>query len=64
MVYTVFYKTSSFAGYCFGDGNSIHLKRHDVFSFKLFEVTLVKFRICSFIALIKDDGGNMGVKGI
>ena len=29
MVYTVFYKTSSFAGYCFLDKNSIHPKRRD-----------------------------------
>lgn len=51
MVYTVFYKTSSFAGYCFLNKNSIHPKRRDVFNFKHFEVTLVKFQICSFIAL-------------
>ena len=50
MVYTVFYKTSSFAGYCFLNKNSIHPKRRDVFNFKHFEVTLVKFQICSFIA--------------
>ena len=49
MVYTVFYKTSSFAGYCFLDKNSIHPKRFDVFSFKPFNTTLVKFQICSFI---------------
>lgn len=49
MVYTVFYKTSSFAGYCFLNKNSIHPKRRDVFNFKHFEVTLVKFQICSFI---------------
>jgi len=49
MVYTVFYKTSSFAGYCFLGKNSIHPKRRDVFSFKQFEVILVKFQICSFI---------------
>ena len=51
MVYTVFYKTSSFAGYCFLNKNSIHPKRRDVFNFKHFEVTLVKFQICSFIAV-------------
>ena len=51
MVYTVFYKTSSFAGYCFLNKNSIHPKRRDVFNFKHFEVTLVKFQICSFIVL-------------
>lgn len=49
MVYTVFYKTSSFAGYCFLDKNSIHPKRRDVFNFEHFRVTLVKFQICSFI---------------
>ena len=49
MVYTVFYKTSSFAGYCFLDKNSIHPKRRDVFNFEHFKVTLVKFQICSFI---------------
>lgn len=52
MVYTVFYKTSSFAGYCFLNKNSIHPKRRDVFNFKHFEVTLVKFQICSFIVFI------------
>ena len=52
MVYTVFYKTSSFAGYCFLNKNSIHPKRRDVFNFKHFEVTLVKFQICSFIVTI------------
>ena len=52
MVYTVFYKTSSFAGYCFLNKNSIHPKRRDVFNFKHFEVTLVKFQICSFIVII------------
>ena len=51
MVYTVFYKTSSFAGYCFLNKNSIHPKRRDVFNFKHFEVTLVKFQICSFIVV-------------
>lgn len=51
MVYTVFYKTSSFAGYCFLNKNSIHPKRRDVFNFKHFEVTLVKFQICSFIVI-------------
>ena len=51
MVYTVFYKTSSFAGYCFLDKNSIHPKRRDVFNFEHFKVTLVKFQICSFIEL-------------
>mgnify|MGYP001036203467 CR=1 FL=1 len=50
MVYTVFYKTSSFVGYCFLSRYSIHPQRHDVFSFMLFEATLVKFQICSFIA--------------
>ena len=45
MVYTVFYKTSSFAGYCFLDKNSIHPKRRDVFNFEHFKVTLVKFQI-------------------
>ena len=59
MVYTVFYKTSSFAGYCFLDKNSIHPKRRDVFNFEHFKVTLVKFQICSFIegyktSLVKD----------
>ena len=49
MIYTVFYKTSSFAGYCFLDKNSIHPKRRDVFNFEHFKVTLVKFQICSFI---------------
>ncbi len=53
MVYTVFYKTSSFAGYCFLNKNSIHPKRRDVFNFKHFEVTLVKFQICSFIVVYK-----------
>ena len=53
MVYTVFYKTSSFAGYCFLNKNSIHPKRRDVFNFKHFEVTLVKFQICSFIVYFK-----------
>ena len=52
MVYTVFYKTSSFAGYCFLDKNSIHPKRRDVFNFEHFKVTLVKFQICSFIVYI------------
>ena len=52
MVYTVFYKTSSFAGYCFLDKNSIHPKRRDVFNFEHFKVTLVKFQICSFIVCI------------
>ena len=51
MVYTVFYKTSSFAGYCFLDKNSIHPKRRDVFNFEHFKVTLVKFQICSFIVI-------------
>ena len=51
MVYTVFYKTSSFVGYCFLSRYSIHPQRHDVFSFMLFEATLVKFQICSFIVL-------------
>ena len=49
MVYTVFYKTSSFAGYCFLGKNSIHPKRYDVFSFKAFIAILVKIQICSFI---------------
>ena len=49
MIYTVFYKTSSFAGYCFLDKNSIYPKRHDVFSFTPFKTTLVKIQICSFI---------------
>ena len=49
MVYTVFYKTSSFAGYCFLDKNSIHPKRYGVFSFKAFKAVLVKIQICSFI---------------
>lgn len=49
MVYTVFYKTSSFAGYCFLIKNSIHQKRRDVFIFTPFKATLVKFQICSFI---------------
>ena len=47
MVYTVFYKTSSF--YCFPGKNSIHKKGYDVFSFKAFKLVLVKFLICSFI---------------
>ena len=55
MVYTVFYKTSSFAGYCFLDKNSIHPKRRDVFNFEHFKVTLVKFQICSFIVSIHID---------
>ncbi len=50
MVYTVFYKTSSFAGYCFLDKNSINPKRYDVFSFKAFNAILVKIQFCSFIA--------------
>lgn len=50
MVYTVFYKTSSSVGYCFLSRYSIHPQRHDVFSFMLFEATLVKIQICSFIA--------------
>jgi hypothetical protein len=49
MVYTVFYKTSSFAGYCFLDKNSINPKRYDVFSFKAFNAILVKIQFCSFI---------------
>lgn len=49
MVYTVFYKTSSSVGYCFLSRYSIHPQRHDVFSFMLFEATLVKIQICSFI---------------
>ena len=49
MVYTVFYKTSSFAGYCFLGKNSIHPKRYGVFSFKAYKVILVKIQICSFI---------------
>ena len=49
MVYTVFYKTSSFAGYCFLDKNSIHPKGYGVFSFKAFKAVLVKIQICSFI---------------
>ena len=51
MVYTVFYKTSSFAGYCFLDKNSIHPKRYGVFSFNAFKAILVKIQICSFIVL-------------
>jgi hypothetical protein len=51
MVYTVFYKTSSFVGYCFLGRNSIHPKRHDVFTFKQFETALVKIQICSFIGI-------------
>ena len=58
MVYTVFYKTSSFAGYCFLNKNSIHPKRRDVFNFKHFEVTLVKFQICSFIDSIMEPEKN------
>ena len=50
MVYTVFYKTSSFVGYCFLSRYSIHPQRHDVFSLMLFEAILVEFQICSFIA--------------
>ena len=53
MVYTVFYKTSSFAGYCFLDKNSIHPKRYGVFSFKAFKAVLVKIQICSFIVYYK-----------
>ena len=49
MVYTVLYKTSSFAGYCFLGKNSIHPKRYGVFSFKAFKAVLVKIQICSFI---------------
>ena len=49
MVYTVFYKTSTFVVYCFLGKNSIHPKRRDVFRFKQFVATLVKFQICSFI---------------
>lgn len=49
MVYTVLYKTSSFAGYCFLDKNSIHPKGYGVFSFKAFKAVLVKIQICSFI---------------
>ena len=49
MVYTVFYKTSSFVGYCFLSRYSIHPQRHDVFSLMLFEAILVEFQICSFI---------------
>lgn len=33
-MFTIFYNTSTFVGYCFGDGNGIHPKRSDVFSFK------------------------------
>ena len=36
MVYTVFYKTSSFAGYCFLSKYSIHPQRRDVFSYMHF----------------------------
>ena len=53
MVYTVFYKTSSFTGYLFGDKNSIHLKRRDVFIFWSFKTTFVKIQICSFIVFKK-----------
>ena len=52
MVYTVLYKTSSFAGYCFLDKNSIHPKGYGVFSFKAFKAVLVKIQICSFIGRI------------
>lgn len=54
MVYTVLYKTSSFAGYCFLDKNSIHPKGYGVFSFKAFKAVLVKIQICSFIVIIKE----------
>ena len=54
MVYTVFHKASSFAGYCvYLFKNSIHLKRRDVFIFMQFKTTLVKFQICSFIEFYK-----------
>lgn len=54
MVYTVFYKTSSFAGYCFLDKNSINPKRYDVFSFKAFNAILVKIQFCSFIVINRE----------
>ena len=54
MVYTVLYKTSSFAGYCFLGKNSIHPKRYGVFSFKAFKAVLVKIQICSFIDIFYD----------
>ena len=56
MVYTVFYKTSSFAGYCFLSRYSIHPKRYGVFSFKVFIAVLVKIQICSFIVIINKMG--------
>ena len=56
MVYTVLYKTSSFAGYCFLDKNSIHPKGYGVFSFKAFKAVLVKIQICSFIVKRKIEG--------
>ncbi len=59
MVYTVFYKTSSFAGYCFLDKNSIHPKRYGVFSFKAFIAVLVKIQICSFIIKRQKNGLNL-----
>ncbi|NCB92818.1 MAG: alpha/beta hydrolase, partial [Clostridia bacterium] len=37
--------------------NSIHLKRRDVFIFRQFKVTLVKFQICSFIVYYIHGGG-------
>ena len=58
MVYTVLYKTSSFAGYCFLDKNSIHPKGYGVFSFKAFKAVLVKIQICSFIVY------NIGYPGV
>ncbi len=64
MVYTVPYKTSSFAGYCFLGRYSIHPQRRDVFSYVLFYATLVKFQSLStlqahIIILVKKRGNAM-----
>ncbi len=64
MVYTVFYKTSSFAGYCFLSRYSIHPKRYGVFSFKVFIAVLVKIQICSFIVRKIDKKRMMEYKEI
>ena len=53
MVYTVFYTTSSFAGYCVLSRNSMHPQRRDAFRFKSFEAALVKFHIRLFIVVKK-----------
>ena len=58
MVYTVFYKTSSFAGYCFLGKNSIHQKRYGVFSFKAFKANFGKNSNLLIYSFIHVDGGG------